>query len=462
MSDALQQLLVQREVQKRQAMLDALAAQKQQDETADKQTQRRIQEAQLAQFEDVRRAQADAARQQLASHVADTLPPDAELDPETEKTLRAGGLGALVAQTPATTALRVVNGLGTPTADNPLGLDTGPATTETPGKTTFRGTAKQIEAERQRRARESYIQGLPADSPVRQFLAAQAATGDTSLPPALFTPKEEKHSAAYTEWQDAVKSGGYRGSFTDYQNEDANRRRPVVNVSAANSDDVKETVKGMQDGTLPPVLPGRATKEYNALMAEAHRQGFDLARAATDWTATQRHFATLNGSQQVRLGQAVDTAYHSLDVIDNLAQSWQQLGKSGTIPALNRASLALARNGAYGPQAQQVATQLEAQITDVTSELGNVYMGGNSPTDHALQLAGKNLSADWSLSQLQAATKLARTNLKIRRNSMANVQVVSPSGEANPYVPKPEPGTPQPTETPEQRFDRLRRVAGGK
>jgi hypothetical protein len=210
-------------------------------------------------------------------------------------------------------------------------------------------------------------------------------------------------------------------------------RDPRMPEGAQN--DVKDAVTAMKEGTVPPQLPGRASKEYVAIMAESKRQGYNLAEAATDWTATQKHIATLNGSQQTRMAQAIDNASESLDVIDTLASQW----KAGRFPLLNKAQLAAAKGGALGPQAQAIATKLEAQISDVTSELGNVYMGGNSPTDHALGLASKNLSADWSENTLKEMTNLARTNLKIRRNSMRNVGVAGAS-DNNPYAPKPEGG----------------------
>ena len=99
-----------------------------------------------------------------------------------------------------------------------------------------------------------------------------------------------------------------------------------------------------------------------------------------------------------------------------------------------------AKNGAYGQNAASIATQLDGQITDVTSELGNVYMGGNSPTDHALQLAGKNLQANWSEKVLLDMTKLARTNLQYRRNSMDSVGAagLSTGPAAAPAAPKTE------------------------
>jgi len=203
--------------------------------------------------------------------------------------------------------------------------------------------------------------------------------------------------------------------------------------------DVKTVVAGMKAGRLPPQLPGRATKEYLAVMAESERQGFDVATAATDWYATQKHIQTMNGAQQLRMRQAVTTARHSFDLIDELSKQWAR----GKFPPLNKARLLAAKAGALGPEAAKIATQLEAQINDVTSELGVVYMGGNSPTDHALELAAKNLSADWSGDVLQAMTDLGRKNLDIRTSSMTHSLPVGVS-EDNPYGQGGAPAAPPP------------------
>ena len=47
--------------------------------------------------------------------------------------------------------------------------------------------------------------------------------------PIYTAPKEEKPPASYQEYQYAVKEG-YKGSFNDYQNMDANRKRPVTKI----------------------------------------------------------------------------------------------------------------------------------------------------------------------------------------------------------------------------------------
>lgn len=194
-----------------------------------------------------------------------------------------------------------------------------------------------------------------------------------------------------------------------------------------------DTAEAIADAIIRGEQPPETTGLYRygaAVKAILAKKGYNQSAALTDWRATQAHVRTLNSAQQTRLNQAVDNAAHSLDVIEDLAAQWQ----AGRFPVLNRGRLAAAKSGALGPQAQQIATALDAQIADVTAELGNVYMGGNSPTDHALSLASKNLSASWSQPQLAALIKQARTNLQIRRNSIVNAGVAGASA-GNPYAP---------------------------
>lgn len=205
--------------------------------------------------------------------------------------------------------------------------------------------------------------------------------------------------------------------------------RPVAGAPAA-TNNVADAVAGMKAGTLPPQLPSRASKDYTAILAEAKRQGYDLAAAVTDWQATQKHIATMNGAQQLRLSQSINALPEMLDTVETLAGKW----RGGRFPILNRVNLAAAKNGAYGPDVASVATQLDAQIADVTADLGNVYMGGNSPTDHALQLAEKALKSDWSEKVLRDMVGLARNNVQVRLNSIRNTGVAGASAN-NPYAP---------------------------
>lgn len=246
------------------------------------------------------------------------------------------------------------------------------------------------------------------------------ATGKYEVPVPKTPPKPT--SAQEYEYRKSLSPEDQK-AYDAYQTADANRKRPTTTVvSSGAGSDADSIAEAIATGQQPPVMTGlyRLAGPVRSALA---RRGYNLTQATLDYDATKKHMSSLNSTQQLRLGQAIETASHALDMIDTLADQW----KGGRFPILNRVNLAAARNGAYGKDAQQVATQLEAQITDLTSELGQVYMGGNSPTDHALSLAGKNLSADWSQDTLKTMTALARKNLEIRRNSMSSVGVAGAS-----------------------------------
>lgn len=192
--------------------------------------------------------------------------------------------------------------------------------------------------------------------------------------------------------------------------------------------DAQAIADAIASGDQPPEFTGlyRMTGPVRAALA---RKGYDLTKATEDWKATQKYFQTLNGAQQVRLRQAVGFATDSLDVIDDLNRQWQ----GGRFPLLNRAQIKAAKGGLLGKQAQQIATQLDAQISDLVSELGTVYKGGNSSTDESLRLATENLKSDWSQAQLESAIKLVRKNLQIRMNSIRNTGIVA--NQNNEYAP---------------------------
>lgn len=290
---------------------------------------------------------------------------------------------------------------------------------------------------------QSYVQRAGGKAP-EDFTLSEGQTrfGPTGQVIAqVDKPEADKHSPAYVEWQDYRNAGGTLG-FDEYMTRDANRKAVQVrlNTGQGSVEDVKDVVQGMIDGTLPPQLPGRASPMYNAIMAEAQRRGFNLAGAATDWMATQKHVQTMNGAQQLRLNQAVNALPEMLDNVERLGKQWN----GGRFAILNRANLAAAKGGAYGTKAAAIATQLDAQIADVVADLGNVYMGGNSPTDHALQLAGKSLSADWSEPVLHSMVELAKKNVQIRRNSINSTGVAGASAD-NPYMPAPPPAAPTTT-----------------
>jgi hypothetical protein len=179
--EALERELAEREVRKRQSLLDSLQVRDRDLREQQQKQQAEIQRETLRALEEQRAAAAAKSRMDRAASIANVLSPDANIDEETANALREGGLGALINKQPEQQVQLGGGSLG-------MGFG-GPVTL--PASTAFRGTAKQLEEQRVRQQRAAYIRSLPANSPVRQFLEAQDATGDNSLPATIFTPPKE-------------------------------------------------------------------------------------------------------------------------------------------------------------------------------------------------------------------------------------------------------------------------------
>jgi hypothetical protein len=203
--------------------------------------------------------------------------------------------------------------------------------------------------------------------------------------------------------------------YDKYQKDQAALTGAKATATAhAYDDQVTKIGDAIIAGTQPPEISGFGMAKIAApLKAYLAEKGYDLTTAGLDYKAQQKYMSTLNGAQQVRLRQATDFAYSSLDLVEGLAKEWQ----GGNFAVLNKVNLIAAKNGVYGPQAASIATRLDTQIADLTSELGTVYKGGNSSTDETLKLAAKNLSSDWSEKVILDVIPLVRQNLDIRRNS---------------------------------------------
>lgn len=192
---------------------------------------------------------------------------------------------------------------------------------------------------------------------------------------------------------------------------------------------MKTLADGIADGTLPPDLSGLRLygKEGEALLAEMKRSHpeFNLKDARLDYLGQQSYMRTLNSQQQVRLRQAIEFPFESLDLIDNgkgggFSPELSKLIDRSKYPILNKAAMTAALSGAFGQQAMDAARKLDIQITDLQSELAVVYKGGNSPTDKGLEQAQKLLSGNWNEESLRQAIDLSRTNLHLRLNSIKN------------------------------------------
>lgn len=202
---------------------------------------------------------------------------------------------------------------------------------------------------------------------------------------------------------------------------------------STNEADLNETAGAIIRGEATPDLTKYSFRDRTAIEARLSRAGFNQAKMSTEFNAVQKYMTTANGAQQLRLRQAVEKIEPHVDMISNLYSQLEKKGLPSGFKLWNRAALAAARN--TPGEAGAIATNLEAQINDLAAELGNIYMGGNTPTDHALQMARTNLSTDWNPQTFKMALDLIRKNVGLRRNA---IRFTGPAGvpSDSPYIPQ--------------------------
>jgi hypothetical protein len=266
-------------------------------------------------------------------------------------------------------------------------------------------------------------QPVPPPQPTKAGLAAAAHPGDPEAALAAMTPPKTDPLDEVVTLKTVVDGKNVELPVTRRDMLAHGPYPSQPNATTGNADMEQENAKTVAAGiiagdTAPSILEGtRGTSQGMALLAEIKRQGGDSDKILRDWTATKTAIRSLDSPQQLRLAEVINKASASTDQLETLNQQWQDVGARFGIKAFNRASLTAAQNGFYGPQAQSIAQRLDAQIADVTSELGQGIMGGASPTDHALSLASKNLSSDWTAATLSDSIKQVRYNLNLAQNA---------------------------------------------
>lgn len=285
-------------------------------------------------------------------------------------------------------------------------------------------------------------QGLEKEkqqSAIEQMKEDAAGKKETAAETARITAQKEREDAENKRQDARLKSEDQRAHDRE-KSEDrrANQReahadaRAKLREGGGGASDAKEIARGIKDGSLPPDLT-RLYGKAAGVEAQLHKEGFNLAKAQQDWHAVSRHLATLNGPQQTRIVESANALQEMLPAIGDAYDAWQKTGLPGEFKVYNKAALIAAANlpGEKGKAAQNLMTY----ITDAVSETGQIYMGGNSPTDHALKMAQTNLQGDWNPETFKSSLDILQKNLAIRRNSILNAPVLG-TNEGSPYVPE--------------------------
>jgi hypothetical protein len=195
------------------------------------------------------------------------------------------------------------------------------------------------------------------------------------------------------------------------------------------TEDLDAIAEAIARGDLPPALtPYRSNAA--GIAARLARRGIDASELTLNFEAEKKAISSLNSTQQVRLRQTMTTLDHSLEKLEEVYARWQKVGPASGFRKFNKAALTAAQQ--VGGEAGATAQELVTLINDMVAETANVYMGGNSPTDHALKLAGENLKAEWNEATFTRLLELMRTQLKFRRQAMDEIRASGTRGE-NPY-----------------------------
>lgn len=254
---------------------------------------------------------------------------------------------------------------------------------------------------------------------------------------------------------EAAKRTGRKSKYTESEYKAAKdyltkQNRPpatIINMGETKRE-AKDIAEAIRDATRPPIttglgragLAGEVASELSK-MTGPDGKPYNLSKATTDWNATQASVRAMNGAQQTRLREATNFSVSSLNRLSNpeepgndLIGQLRRFIPRTKFPIINKAAINAAKNGLYGDAAASAARQLESQVTDLTFELGTVYMGGNSPTDRGIGKAQDMLAGEWSENTLRDAVDLARANLGYRLNS---IQQLGPAGVSpeSPYIP---------------------------
>lgn len=200
--------------------------------------------------------------------------------------------------------------------------------------------------------------------------------------------------------------------------------------SISGTSDADLIAQAIINGDQPPSLTGLYGKGAS-VRAALEANGYNLTAATEDWNAMQKWTSTQNSATVIKAQTAAETAQQEVTNLQGLLQQWH----SSNFPILNAAEVKTAMNGALGPDAQNLATQINDQIIELNQDMGSVYRYGNSPTDSSMQSASETLKQNWSNAQIMSALDVLNKNVAYRINALRSTQnIVSGTGAPNQYV----------------------------
>jgi hypothetical protein len=207
----------------------------------------------------------------------------------------------------------------------------------------------------------------------------------------------------------------------------------VPPAQTTSDEEIQSTAQGVMNGNLAPDLAQVSSfRDRSRISSALNKDGFNLPAAQSEWKATQRFLNSMNSEKQTRLRQAIGSTRQALDHLKEINQEYSR----SSLAPLNYLQLKAQANSG-----NELAVKYLGQLNIIQDELAQVFMGGNSPTEKALDLAKNMLSSNWSAGQLNASIDTIDKNLKYRENAI-NAAMPFTGGENRYY----QGGNQQPTQ----------------
>jgi hypothetical protein len=184
----------------------------------------------------------------------------------------------------------------------------------------------------------------------------------------------------------------------------------VPPAQTTSDEEIQSTAQGVMNGNLSPDLAQVSSfRDRSRISSALNKDGFNLPAAQSEWKATQRFLNSMNNEKQTRLRQAIGSTRQALDHLKEINQEYSR----SSLAPLNYLQLKAQANSG-----NELAVKYLGQLNIIQDELAQVFMGGNSPTEKALDLAKNMLSSNWSAGQLNASIDTIDKNLKYRENAI--------------------------------------------
>ena len=269
---------------------------------------------------------------------------------------------------------------------------------------------KRIETDLQKEAR---IAGIDYQNKNRMELEQELTD--------IYRQKTERGESLLSEMKEGVDEGKIDRVVT--RDKDGNvsvryqskERGGGLFGSTVNEEEVEQITEGIKGGRLSPRIRDYGLRASARIAASAERKGMNLTTMESELNAVQRWISSTNSVGQVRFRQVIDSLLGSLE---NLEKINEEFSRTGWTPA-NAAEILAARTGT-NPKKRDIASQYLTQIKQIQAELGQVFMGGNSPTDRALKLAESSINENFGYDQMKSVLATIKDNVRFRANAIDN------------------------------------------